>query len=658
MAVQLDAGNVTKKTATISKTATKTATSTRSAAKIATPGPEANASVTAKRAELRSSANLVKHNVTNTFVAGGSTPKDRADELIRVNGGTDNLDTDRVGHEIANIATNDPAEALAISEHVLADVKDSDRDEVAQSFADALTDNQIQKLGAGKEGNELLQLHKDHLLDGKVHGDERASAARLQNGIQGFPTPELIGAPETDIQTVADDLGGLSPEKQAEYLATVSEHPFGTETLQHAGVLSFDDQAVLAGALSNAYEVDPVGTGRLFQEIISAEKNFPVHDWTGFAKVVSQTGNDALIANYARRAVTHAAANPEHNAVSVDAMQALSGMSPDALANFINFRSAGAPTSGGLDSIARAMESNRAQFDTVLKDAVNWLDADANSAGFANPWAFNPALGNLLDTASKMTTSDGRPTEAAMNIFETVATNTGQNFFSKEAAGRFFIEHSQTVVDRYAALHKADGSTNRNFKPEILKDFFINVVYSPISHLLEYDGKPMTEVIMGDGGANTGIIGNVAQTIMDRASNGGDPEALGREIGYLFGAVSGGFLDSVEAYKDKFNEDKEFREFMYGVVNKGLGALGKKAGIPLERIAAFGQKLYEAGKSRERSEKIKGFQEAFLDLKDQMRFSLLDFENANPGAKGIEESFTIGWTDFITSYLATDWLAG
>jgi hypothetical protein len=145
---------------------------------------------------------------------------------------------------------------------------------------------------------------------------------------------------------------------------------------------------------------------------------------------------------------------------------------------------------------------------------------------------------------------------------------------------------------------------------------------------------------------------------MNRAAReGADVTYLGQEIGYLYGSISGGFLDSVEAYKDKFEDDKKFREFLYGAVNKGLGALGGKIGLPLDKVGEFVQKLIEAEAEDDKTEQLKKFQEAFLDLKNEMSQSLLDFQQRNPRAEGLETNFTLAWTDFITSYLASDWIA-
>ncbi len=210
----------------------------------------------------------------------------------------------------------------------------------------------------------------------------------------------------------------------------------------------------------------------------------------------------------------------------------------------------------------------------------------------------------------------------------------------------------------FALKRNPDGTTNRNFDPNVLKDFFINVVYSPISDLLQYNGKSMVETIMGDGKGNDGVIGQLAQNIMDQAAKpGADVTYLGQEIGYLFGAVSGGFLDSVQAYKDKFEDDKKFREFMYGAVNKGLGALAGKIGLPVDKVGDFAEKLIEASKEKDKTEQLKKFQEAFLTLKNDMSQTLLDFQRTHPNAEGLETNFTIAWNDFITSYLATDWIA-
>ena len=640
------------------------------------PNPKKEAGVYANRDQNNQQANILKYKLNAQFILPADVPipkitlaeaNSRADEIIAKNGGKDNLNTDNVGRDLADIARQNPADARAITEAMLGDkidqdgkgkVKENDKDEIAQSFAQSLSDSELKTVGQNADGKALLERFKTHLLSGSVHDDERADALRLETAAKGYPPPQLTGNPEKDIKKVADDLRNIAPDKRDDYLAEVLQSPYGQEVLQRAGTLDNADRDVLAGAINEAYKQNPSGMAEQLNAITDMDKNFPYYEFTGLADVVSRTGNDNLIAGFAKHAMDVAATGGvEKSSWSVDALTALGGMSPEGLNNFINFGSAKPPLYGSPSTMGRFIEQNNAAFNKMLTTSAGFLGSPANNSGFVNEWAFNPAMGNLLDVASKMTGADGKLTSTALNIFKTVAPLTGDNIYTKQAAGKFFIEHAQQIADTFALKRNADGTTNRNFDPNVLKDFFINVVYSPISNLLEYNGKSMVDAIMGDGKGNAGAIGNIAQNIMEQAAKpGADVTYLGQEVGYLFGAVSGGFLDSVQAYKDKFADDKEFREFTYGAVNKGLGALGEKIGLPLDKVGEFAEKLIEASKEDDKTEQLKKFEEAFLGQKNEMSAALLDFQKNHPSAEGLETNFTQGWDDFIVSYLATDWI--
>ena len=638
--------------------------------------PTTDGAVYARRSDGNLQANVVRFKLNVQVSAQAAAPaltqtqaRRRADEIIAGNGGKDNLDTEGVGRDLANLARGNPSDAWAVTQEILGaeidqdgsgKVEENDKDEIAQSFADNLSDDELNTIGQNSGGKAMLERLQTHLLSGSVHDDERDTALRLETAAKGYPPPELTGNPERDIQTVADDLRNLPVDKRDDYLNEVLSYAdYGREVLQRAGVLNNEDRDVLASAINEAYRQNPTAMRDHLNAVTDLEKNYPYYEWTGLADVVRRTGNDDLIAGYAKHAMGAAATGgAEKSSWSVDALTALGGMSPEGLRNFINFGSARPPQYGSPSTIGRFIEQNRAAFNTMLTQSAGFLGGPANNAGFPNEWAFNPAMGDLLNVASGMTDASGKLTSEALDIFKTVVPLTGDNFFTKEAAGKFFIEHAQQITDTFALKRNADGTTNRNFDPNVLKDFFINVVYSPISDLLQYNGGSMVEAIMGDGQGNDGVIGDVAQNIMNRAARpGADVTYLGQEIGYLYGAISGGFLDSVEAYKDKFEDDKKFREFLYGAVNKGLGALGEKIGLPLDKVGEFVQKLIEAEAEDDKTEQLKKYQEAFLGLKNEMSQSLLDFQQRNPRAEGLETNFTIAWTDFITSYLATDWVA-
>lgn len=112
----------------------------------------------------------------------------KADEIIKNN--TDegffgsSLDTDAVGTELAEIAKNNPQEARALTDNILDKIAGRNRDEVARSLTDSLSAKELRNVAEDADGREMLGQLKGHLLSGSVHGDERATAARIDTAIK------------------------------------------------------------------------------------------------------------------------------------------------------------------------------------------------------------------------------------------------------------------------------------------------------------------------------------------------------------------------------------------------------------------------------------------------------------------------------------------
>ncbi len=203
--LKVDGGSSTiqRQPETVTKPTVKPATTNT------TSNPEINAAVYAKNDQISLHANIVrfKLNAQISTTAAQTTPTltqqeavERANQIIADNGGKGNLNTDGVGRDLAEIARQNPAEAWAITQTMLGTeidqdgrgkVEENDKDEIAQSFANALSDDELITVGQNSDGKALLERFSTHLLTGSVHDDERDSALRLQTGAKGYAPPAI-----------------------------------------------------------------------------------------------------------------------------------------------------------------------------------------------------------------------------------------------------------------------------------------------------------------------------------------------------------------------------------------------------------------------------------------------------------------------------------
>ena len=168
--------------------------------------PTTNAAVYASRNDNNQQANLTRFRL-NALVSptvSQTAPtitedeaRQRADEIIAANGGKDNLDTEGVGRDLAEIARQNPADAWAIAHEMLGDeidqndggkIKEDDKDEIAQTFTENLSDTEIAGLARDENGRAMLDRMQHHLLSGNVHGDEVDTANRIQTELGQYRT--------------------------------------------------------------------------------------------------------------------------------------------------------------------------------------------------------------------------------------------------------------------------------------------------------------------------------------------------------------------------------------------------------------------------------------------------------------------------------------
>jgi hypothetical protein len=169
--------------------------------------PRTNAAIYTNRSDSTNQANVLRVRLNARFTAAPVrpttptiTPQEAAqggDEIIRNNGGKENLNTEGAGRDLAAIAKTNPADARAITEAMLGNsidqndqgkIREEDKDEIAQSFTNNLNDAEIDAVARDANGRALLERMERHLLSGSVHGDEIDTADRLQKAIGKYQT--------------------------------------------------------------------------------------------------------------------------------------------------------------------------------------------------------------------------------------------------------------------------------------------------------------------------------------------------------------------------------------------------------------------------------------------------------------------------------------
>lgn len=538
-----------------------------------TETPQTNAAVYTNRRDNINQANIlrVKLNAQIAAPVTQTTPtitpqeaEQKADEIIKQNGGKGNLDTEGVGRDLAEIAKTNPADAWAITQAMLGDsidqggrgkIEENDKDEIAQSFAQNLTDGELKTIGENSGGKAMLERFRNHLLAGNVHDDERADALRLETAAKGYGPPKLTGNPEEDIKTIAGDLAKIPPDKRDDYLLEVMSYgQYGNEVLQRAGLLNDSERDLLASSLNEAYRQDPATVSRILNQTLDNPELLPIGIQDGLADVISRTGNDALIAGYAKHAmdISNSGVNdPYIDTSGVNALTALGGMSPDGLRNFINFGSATPPRYGSPSTIGDYIKQNNENFYKMLDGTIENYQ----------PWITGRAVENLLNKASQMTNADGKLSSEALRIFSDVVPRFGDEVFANGAISKFFTDHSDQILE--SLLQTEEGQN-------VLQRYFKNTLFST-------DTPP---------DVRTKIEDAIAKYVGDQVANAGTNSAtVGDKIGELLGTIQAAgreaLADASDAEKDKI------QEFTIGVLGKAVGALVGK-GVTALGTAAGG----------------------------------------------------------------------
>lgn len=214
----------------------------------------------------------------------------------------DSLNHEGLGGELAEIAKNDPARAAALTDNILDKVDGGDKDEVAQSFIEAMSPEELRAFAATEEGKAALEQCRHHLDEGWTTGDEDDTIARIDTAIKA-----------ADFQNT-EQFKNLSPEAQQEVLSRLdanqgnnaaTDNLINLATSGEFANLSIEAQRAVLGAFDNHKE-DALFVNALkdtlakpeFQALNATQQAQVLNDLDRIASTESYTDTDDTGKNY------------------------------------------------------------------------------------------------------------------------------------------------------------------------------------------------------------------------------------------------------------------------------------------------------------------------------------------------------------------------
>lgn len=585
----------------------------------------------------------------NDFVIakGTTTPPKLTDEeieqaaqnLINQHGGAGNEDEAyAIGKDLSALSDVRPEDAILIMNKVQEKLNGTTfGDNVASGFVDNASTEELRNLSRTSEGKAMLENLITRLTTGDVHRNEWAQAAKITEAITGFNPNSLTGRPEDDAKTVDEQLKNLPADMRDDYVKELLNHPYGQNAIRFAAVMSPEGSEMLGKALGELYSQNPSETADLLKQITNAENigYYPYYYESGLARAIAKSGNDDLILSFAQNEIDRAKNDPDEVRGYLNAVSVYAGLSPEGL--------------------QRVMETNP-DFYKTIEEAGKLTSGPASSGGFENGNIWETGLGDLLEKASQIKGADGKATPESIKLFETLVDYAGSNFRTMEGLGAFFIEHAEQLVDKYT--NPLDPNTPGS---EVLEKFFGNVVYSRIGDLLQYKDGKLVDAIMGDANGNGGVIGDIIDKYLSAANaRPGDREQdglLGQRIGFLWSALSKGFLRGVQNYKDDWMDDKKLRDFTFDMLGRGLGQIASKFGLPGEVIdtpLGLVQGIYDARAEEDKEKQLEMFKTAFSELNNSMFTRLNNYDTQNENVEGVHNGFVNAYNWQMVQNLLND----
>lgn len=301
---------------TVSKPKTNTTTTRADIGVVTAKLQEKNFAAEIKKADITSKFDVEAKTATTATATAKATKEvdyfeidKQADELIKKHTDdgffSDSLKTDDLGRELAEIAKTEPERAAALNDNILDKISNGDKDEVAQSFVEALSPSELREFAANERGKESLEQLKGHLLTGSVHGDERATATRIDNAIKAadfMETPEFKAlSPDTQAEVTSRlDAQQGNQEATDNLIRLTSNADFAKlpEATQKRMLEAFDanaeDSVFTDGLISTAAKTD-------FTGLTPAQQNQVISDMQDFAKTGSYNRQEGGFLGIGRR---------------------------------------------------------------------------------------------------------------------------------------------------------------------------------------------------------------------------------------------------------------------------------------------------------------------------------------------------------------------
>lgn len=602
--------------------------------------PQANAAVYTKKADSSFQATAVKQQLNanyvanNTITAFSATPtitqqeaEQRADEIIQNNGGKENLNTDGVGNDLAEIARQNPADAWMVAQAMLGDeidqdgkgkVEENDKDEIAQSFAESLSDTELVNVAKDENGIKLLERMQTHLLSGRVHSDEIQTAEKISNSLRQVGT--FFGSsqginPNSELAMITSPGTALDPNATPEEAAAGLKTPFGMGNDAAFQVQAFTDQLA-------AHKADPQWIQQYYSALGSdkaAELISLATTTSGYSNYLSGMGGSnqagdvflertAIIrdsletlrtsGNFSQTDMNNLVGSMVENGVNPNVAIEIFGKSTSSELQEMFVRAA---IDNGNDALDTSASHVLAQMPTyqqvrILNDLSTQGKLDSFIQGAMAGQTEIPDLENLLRTGNGWETVkfggvekllenaatqqsipyapysyEPYPPQLQRDMFSAVSQgltnskafgNFDENVAFKDNLASLFIRHQDRLLFDAQVNSEGEnsGHLNRDFQNGLEKFFQLSLLSSPPGEKFEELSASVFKLI-NDGvtDLNNDALANRDQAAFDefvRKHNGLEPTQYSQMLGEVLGSV----LDATGFSQESINKDNAHRE--------------------------------------------------------------------------------------------------
>ncbi len=469
-----------------------------------------------------------------------------ATDYINARGGVNNEDDAfGVGQDVSALAKTDPEGAALVMQKVQEKLGGTTYgDNVASGFVDNMSVEELRSFSQMPGGEKVLRSLQEHLTTGDVHEGEYQESDKIDEAITGLNPQSLIGDPEHDAKAVDEQLQKLPPEMRDKYIQAVLEHPAGGKAIKYAGTMSPESQAALGKALGDLYAKDPSGTMAKLHEITDSQDAtlYPWNLQSGLATAISKSGNDGLIKEFAQNEINRAKGNPDEVLGYVNAVTAYAGLSPAGLQD-------------------------------VMKNNPDFFKAASEAGKLSSSYVqtIESGYGNLLKKAADVTDANGNPTPEAMRLFKEGMQYAGDNIYTKEGLGEFFIKHQDAITNTYLNKNGYD-LTSEGLKS--LNSFFKNVLFTTP---LGANAKDVAMAITAKMNATLADADRLSDADFE-AKYGKNKHDMTSLVGEQYGTMVNAMEESLKSIKDKSDEEaKQIVDVLGGIISVGEAA-GSLAG--------------------------------------------------------------------------------